>query len=322
VLPLKSRAAFCRTLAEQLAAGVDPLTAAASVTAVVPSRTRPAAERLLASLARGEPFSRALGEAGLLPPSDLALLAIGERSGALAEVLRELADVAEETRALRGQILAGLALPAFNLLSACFIVPLPALVLGGSTARYLLSALSPPLVLAAIGFGIARLARRASGAALDRWLRPLPVVGRIWHELECWRFFRTLALLTRTSLGLVDSVTFAAGACRGSKLREGLAAAAAEAGARGTPVGPLVARTHLLPPDVTAEWRMAEQTGRLEETFRRISAHYRESCQTRLRSLAGWVPRLVYFVVLIYMALQVLRLAGAYLGAANRIMGG
>ena len=54
----------------------------------------------------GEPFSRALGEAGLLPPSDLALLAIGERSGALAEVLRELADLAEETRALRGQILA------------------------------------------------------------------------------------------------------------------------------------------------------------------------------------------------------------------------
>ena len=98
--------------------------------------------------------ARALGEAGLLPPSDLALLAIGERSGALAEVLRELADVAEETRALRGQILAGLALPAFNLLSACFIVPLPALVLGGSTARYLLSALLPPLVLAAIGFGI------------------------------------------------------------------------------------------------------------------------------------------------------------------------
>jgi hypothetical protein len=37
---------------------------------------------------------------------------------------------------------------------------------------------------------------------------------------------------------------------------------------------------------------------------------------------AGWVPRLVYFVVLIYMALQVLRLAGAYLGAADRILGG
>ena len=74
--------------------------------------------------------------------------------------------------------------------------------------------------------------------------------------------------------------------------------------------------------DVTTEWRTAEQTGRLEETFRRISAHYRESCQSRLRSAAGWVPRLVYFVVLIIMAMQVLRLAGAYLGAADRILGG
>jgi type II secretory pathway component PulF len=322
VLSLKKRAAFCRALADQLAAGVDPLTAANTAAAVVPSRRKPDTERLVAALARGEPFSRALGEAALLPGPDLALIAVGERSGALAEVLRELADLAEETLALRRHILAGLALPAFNLLSACFILPLPALVLGGSLARYLASVLTPPILFTVLGFGLVRLARGTSGAALDRWLRPLPGAGRIWHELECWRFFRTLALLTRTNLGMVDSVAFAAGVCRGSKMRDGLAAAAAEAGARGAPVGPLVARTHLLPADVVAEWRTAEQTGRLEETFRRISANYGESCKERLRSVAGWVPRIVYFVVLIFMALQVLRLAGAYLGAANRIMGG
>lgn len=322
MLSPKSRAAFCRTLAGQLAAGVDPINAARAAAAVVPSRRIPEAERLVAALARGEPFSAALAEAAMLPAPDLALLAVGERAGALPEVLRDLADLAEETLALRRHILAGLALPAFNLLSACFILPLPALVLGGGPARYLASALAPPVLFTALGFGLVRLARGASGAALDRWLRPLPVAGRIWHELECWRFFRTLALLTRTSLGMVDAVTFAAGVCRGSRMRDGLAAAAAEAGARGVPVGPIVARTHLLPPDVTAEWRSAEQTGRLEEAFRRISANYGESCRERLRSVAGWVPRLVYFVVLVFMALQVLRLAGHYLGAANRIMGG
>ena len=322
MLSLKKRAAFCRTLAGQFAAGVDPLTAARAAVAIVPSRRKPDTEQFLAALARGETLSRALAEAAILPGPDLALLTVGEHSGALPEVLRDLADLADETLALRRHILAGLALPAFNLFSACFILPLPALVLGGSMARYLASALTPPILFTALGLGLAKVVRAASGEALDRWLRPLPVAGRIWHELECWRFFRTLALLTRTSLGMVDSVTFAAGLCRGSKMRDGLAAAAAEAGARGVPVGPLVTRTQLLPADVVAEWRTAEQTGSLEETFRRISANYGESCKERLRSVAGWVPRLVYFVVLIFMALQVLRLAGEYLGTANRIIGG
>ncbi|MFM9029477.1 MAG: type II secretion system F family protein, partial [Opitutaceae bacterium] len=99
MLPLKHRAVFCRALALQLAAGAEPVSAAGTAAAALPSRWHPAGERLTTALTRGDSFHGALKAAALLPPSDLALVAIGERSGALDEVLRELADIAEETSA-------------------------------------------------------------------------------------------------------------------------------------------------------------------------------------------------------------------------------
>ena len=100
MLPLKHRAVFCRTLAVQLAAGADPVSAAQTAAAIVPSGRGPAGEHLVAALSRGESFSVSLGHAALLTPAELELIAIGERSGAIDEVLRELADFAEEKIAL------------------------------------------------------------------------------------------------------------------------------------------------------------------------------------------------------------------------------
>ncbi|MFM7752034.1 MAG: type II secretion system F family protein [Opitutaceae bacterium] len=322
MLPLKHRAVFCRALALQLAAGAEPVSAAGTAAAALPSRWHPAGERLTTALTRGDSFHGALKAAALLPPSDLALVAIGERSGALDEVLRELADIAEETSALRRQIVSGLALPAFNLVAACFIVPLPRLVARGDTVGYLFAALGPLAILAAAGFGLARMWRHASGRALDRWVRPLPLVGAALQEIDGWRFFRTLALLSRTSHGLIDSVRLAAQTCRSERLRELFTAAANDAEARGAPVGPLIERRNVLPPDVVTEWRTGERTGQLEAAFRRIGTRYGETSRQRLRTLAEWTPRLVYLVVLAVMAWQVLRLAGAYFDSLSRAIGG
>ena len=322
MLPLKHRAVFCRTLAVQLAAGADPVSAAQTAAAIVPSGRGPAGEHLVAALSRGESLSVSLGHAALLTPAELELIAIGERSGAIDEVLRELADFAEEKIALGRHIVGGIALPAFNLTAACFIVPLPALVARGDTLGYLFAAGSPLVLIIAGGLGLRRWLRHASGRSLDRWLRPLPLVGAAWHEIDCWRFFRTLALLSRTSLGLIESVRLASRTCRSASLREAFEGAAEAAEARGTAVGPLLERRGALPPDVMAEWKTGERTGQLESALRRISARYGETSRQRLRSLAEWTPRVVYLVVLAVMAWQVFRLAAAYLDSLSRAAGG
>ena len=322
MLPLKQRAVFCRALALQLAAGADPVVTAGTAASALPSRWRPAGELLASALARGESFHAALGAAALLPASDLSLVDIGERSGALDEVLRELADFHEESAALRPQIISGLALPAFNLVAACFIVPLPGLVLKGDTVGYLVAALGPIALLLAVVFGLGRMLPRASGRTLDRWVRPLPLVGAALQEIDAWRFFRTLALLSRTSHGIIDSVRLAAQACRSEHLRELLTFAANDAEARGAPVGPLLERRGAFPPDVAAEWRTGERTGQLEAAFRRIGTRYGETSRQRLKTLAEWTPRLVYLVVMAVMAWQVLRLAGSYFDSLTRVVGG
>jgi type II secretory pathway component PulF len=164
--------------------------------------------------------------------------------------------------------------------------------------------------------------QRASGRTLDRWVRPLPLVGAALHEIDCWRFFRTLALLSRTSHGLIDSVRLAARACRSERLNELFTTAANDAEARGAPVGPLIERRNVLPPDVVTEWRTGERTGQLEAAFRRIGTRYGETSRQRLKTLAEWTPRLVYLVVMAVMAWQVLRLAGSYFDSLTRVVGG
>ncbi|MFM9081950.1 MAG: type II secretion system F family protein, partial [Opitutaceae bacterium] len=122
--------------------------------------------------------------------------------------------------------------------------------------------------------------------------------------------------------GLIDSVRLAAQTCRSERLRKLFTAAANDAEARGPPVGPLIDRRNVLPPDVVTEWRTGERTGQLEAAFRRIGTRYGETSRQRLRTLAEWTPRLVYLVVLAVMAWQVLRLAGAYFDSLSRAIGG
>ena len=36
-----------------------------------------------------------------------------------------------------------------------------------------------------LGLGFRRWWRHASGRSLDRWVRPLPLVGAAWHAIDC-----------------------------------------------------------------------------------------------------------------------------------------
>ena len=322
VTPLRHRAVFYRTLAQMLAAGADVSTSMDAAIAHLPRRDRTRAiEQILPHLARGEPISSALAAPALFPDDQLRFLALAERSGHLDYLLRELADFTDETMALRRVILSGIALPVVYLVIALFIVPVPALVAGGSLAGYLASSLGSLTVIALVAGGSVVAFQRAPGALLDRVLRPLPLLGTTWRELDYWHLTRTLALLSRTSVGVVPAVRLAAETCRSPRLAATLLAAADQAETRGAPLSPLLRASGELPPELTALWQTGEQSGRLDETFQRLAILFAERCRHRLAELARWTPRLVYFAVVGYMAWQILRLARGYVDSLNAIMG-
>lgn len=93
LLATRERASWSRTMAIALGAGVGILEAASLAAACLPPGERQnQALQSLHSLRSGRPVDEAFVSAGVLAPVDASLVRAGQRSGALAEMFRNVAD--------------------------------------------------------------------------------------------------------------------------------------------------------------------------------------------------------------------------------------
>jgi type II secretory pathway component PulF len=72
-----------------------------------------------------------------------------------------------------------------------------------------------------------------------------------------------------------------------------------------------------IPADFTAIWSTAEESGMLDDATARLAANEAEAAQSRLASLARWVPRLIYFTLMLWMAYQIVTVAKPLLEIPN-----
>lgn len=303
-------AVFYRNLAEMLRAGVVASVALDSCAHVLPEAAE--AARIVE---RGRPLSDAFAQFPRTFPADqVRLLQVAERSGRVDATLADLADYAGELIQARRTIASGLMLPAFVIHVAALVLPLPKLILGPGIAAYLLAALGPLAVVWAVVGGVVLFAREASPRVLDATLARLPLVGEAWRDLQRWRMASALRMLMHTSLDMPAALRFAAGVCHSVPLAAALHHAA-EAGERnGEPASISLRASGALPPDVIALWRNGEQTGGLDATFTRLAGRFAESFHARLQAIATWLPRVVYFLVVVDLVLQILQLGSTYAG--------
>ena len=67
-----------------------------------------------------------------------------------------------------------------------------------------------------------------------------------------------------------------------------------------------------LPSEYIELWRTGEETGGLEKMIDKIAEITGDKSEHLFTEFARWFPRFVYFLVCIFMILQILRLASAY----------
>ncbi len=213
---------------------------------------------------------------------------------------------------MRRTIATGLILPAIILTLAAFIVPLPKLLLDGSLTGYLVASVGFLIaVVLVVGLGLA-LGRALSPATRDSLLRPLPVIGRTWRELDYWRITGSMEMLTSAGLGVVAAVRETAALCRSPKLAAALHRTADQSEQRGEPVSAGLAASGEFPPEMIALWATGEQSGRLDEALGRLADDYADRCERRMQELARWLPRVAYALVSLYVISQIFRLAFGY----------
>jgi general secretion pathway protein F len=183
----------------------------------------------------GDALAGALaGVSGAVTPLEQAIVEVGERAGALDAVLDRLATFLEEQQKIRESVTTALIYPALVLLLALTIgttvlgvmvprvatmlegtsVQLPALTvfMTGASRFFTLAALP---VLAALLGGWALFRRRLAAdpgfrVRVDRFLLGLPLWGRAYTALVNLRFARTLAMLLKAGVDLVDGLALSA----------------------------------------------------------------------------------------------------------------
>lgn len=231
-----------------------------------------------------------------------AMVAAGEGSGALPQILERLADLLEREQQVRGKLLAALAYPAALSLTAvlvvialmAFVVPrvveqfesmgreLPLLtraVIGVSDgmAAWGLPAL---LVMAVAAVVFARLLRRDRvRLAVDARILALPVLGRILRDVHAARLARTLAIMLTNGLPLMEGLSITARTVHNRVLRaatERMVAVIREGGS----LSSAMRRAAVFPPTLLYMTSSGENSGRLAPMLDRAADYLEREFNT------------------------------------------
>lgn len=238
-----------------------------------------------------------------------ALVATGEQSGALVEVMTRLADHLERRLAVRQT--AGLALlyPAIVAIVAllvvvgllAYVVPqvaqvyeqsrqgLPLLTRALLWASAAVQAALPALVAAAAGIGfLARAAwrREATRSAWQRRILRLPILGPIARSAETGRLSGTLAILLGSGVPLVHSLQAGARTLRYLPLRDAVEDAVQRV-REGSTLHRALGAHGLFPPLFLHLVASGESSGRLAHTLAQAARQHEAESEMRIRLLAG-----------------------------------
>lgn len=304
------RAVWTRQLAGLVGSGLPLERALSALAEEAPTeRQKHLMATIRAEVNAGSSLGRALGQHPReFPLIDQAVIAAGEQSGHLGQVLEQLASDLEEQQTLRAKLLGAALYPAIVTLVALAIVvflvtsvvPQVAGVFAGSQRQlpFLTVAMLAVsdgvrqwgwlVVLLAVAAGVAlRVALRQTAFRLRwdaAWLR-LPVIGRLSLGYNSARFASTLAMLSAAGVPILKALQSAADTLSNQALR----ADALEALVRvreGAPLGLALSQHARFPGLLSMFAKLGEQTGQLPVMLQRAAQQLSAEVQRRALALA------------------------------------
>jgi len=306
------RAELYHQLAQLTAAGIGLLRSLETLQRNPPARSfREPLRRLIVELGGGYTFTESLRRTGnWLPEFDIALLQAGETSGRLDVCFRVLADYYEDRARLTRQMIADLAYPVALFHFAVFIFPFSQLFLTGNVAVYTLKTFG---VLLPIYAFVALIVFVCQGKHGERWravieaaLRCLPLLGTARRYLALSRLAGALEALISAGVTIIEAWELAGRACGSPALRRNITTWKPELVGGVTPAEMVVA-SRMFPEMFEHLYTTGEQTGKLDESLRRLETYYKEEGSRKMRAAAQWFPRIVYLIVALLIAYKVVQ---------------
>ena len=224
----------------------------------------PTVERMRVELLRGvqqrNPLeSTVRAHPDLFIPFEASLIALGEESGGLEEILQLLAGYFEAEHRMTLRVKKKMAYPMMNLIAAIFILPFP-MLLFGDPLRYILTVTVE--FVAAVMFGGTVL------GAVARWFRRRPKIVLV-------RLCRALALGVEAGLSLDRVVQLAVDAAASGDLTAHVRRVPARQ-RRAQPLESTFAGAPGIPFEMLAALKVAAETGDYANTLRKLADLYED----------------------------------------------
>jgi general secretion pathway protein F len=264
---------------------------------------------LRAEVNAGSPFAQALGSA----PREFdeiyrGVVAAGEQSGALGQVLERLADDLEERQALRAKLIGATLYPAIvSVIAVVIVVFLVTYVVPQVASVFTSSKRALPwltvamlavssflrswgwLLLLAIAAGVGTLMLALRNADFRErfdagWLN-LPLVGKLARGYNAARFAGTLAMLAGAGVPILKALQAAAETLSNRAMRADALDALVQV-REGAPLASAIASKKRFPGLLSMFARLGEQTGQLPQMLERAAKQLSTEVQRRALHIA------------------------------------
>ncbi|WP_024890830.1 type II secretion system inner membrane protein GspF [Luteimonas huabeiensis] len=256
-----------------------------------------------AAVVEGFRLSEAMARQGrAFPPLYRAMVAAGEGTGALPEILERLADLLERQQQVRGQLVAALVYPAALAVTALavlaalmtFVVPrvveqfdsmgrsLPWLTRAVIAVSEAFTGWGPLLLALAVAAALAAgAALRRPGPRLrfDAAMLAAPLVGRLLRDLHAARMARTLAIMLAGGLPLMEGLRITAGTVGNRVLRQATTRMADDI-REGASLASAMRRAGAFPPTLLYMAASGEDSGRLAPMLERAADYLEREFNT------------------------------------------
>lgn len=251
-------------------------------------------------------LKRRLANPGFVTP---LLLQMGEGAGQLDASLDKVGAYLDELMAFRKRLISPLIYPSVVVLLSFFIMPIPKLIMGPSSAYWLDVGGSLAILVAGFGglFAVRALFLRAPALA-ERALS-LPVVNEM-HRFVIATVFQQLLVSGHSLRAGLDLLT---GAYRSDARRARVRRCQASLD-QGLGFADAVEHMGVFHAEGRLMIRAGEHSGELDAVFAEIAAASRERVATKVRMVAGVLTALISLAIFAALAMKIL---GQYEGVLN-----
>jgi type IV pilus assembly protein PilC len=264
------------------------------------------------TISKGSGLAEALGKhRRVFPDLDRMLIEAAETSGSLPASFTMLSEWHEFVHRITRRMQVGMIYPLLILHMGAFIAAVPGAVMRGFTTRgFLIDALRPLMYFyIPAGIVLVCILLRKQTHQL-RWLLDfivlrIPVLGQAVFHMSVCRYAKAFGMLYGAGVPMIETAERATRAT-GNAVVAGLF----EGGKASVRAGGMAWEgfSERLPTDYRQLWQIGEETGELDKTLGKIGEISGDRADLLFTEFARWLPRIIYFVIMGYLAYKVLQL--------------